>query len=551
MSSIKSSANALSQAASSFTETMLTSLTAALNANVAGNSDFSNLLTQADNANGSDAQKHAIQNANNSSATTDQTQQNTAVTNGNETQTAQNPVSYGNSAVNQDAQKQATNQSQSQKTSDDQTASSSNPTISAKTATPPVTTPQPAVRVSVVSASSVKDLSSKTSATSDQASSTPTDPQTIAMMAGTIPTFTPKTQPVVTTPAGQTNTPTAQTANDSSTNAGSTDSSTLKTDMKDVLANGQQIKSQGDAARLASASAAAASADDVSSVSGSSAAPSSATSTGLQVATSAGATDKLSSLLTMTSDANQAALGTQSDFTNILNASALNQGAAVLAPQGAAGQLMATSGQSGLSLDMGGNQQQTTGSAALAGNTASSVQDVASASAGSTPVKSSNPYSFASQLTATRASTTGFSTAVDQVVLQLNRSAKDGNDQMTLQLHPADLGRVNIKLDIASDGKVTGTVTADNRATLDLLAKDSRSLERSLQDAGLQADSGSLQFNMSGQSGQAFNQSSQQSASAGLTNPGAAFADTTADGASVTPVAETYYLTPSGVNLSV
>lgn len=107
-------------------------------------------------------------------------------------------------------------------------------------------------------------------------------------------------------------------------------------------------------------------------------------------------------------------------------------------------------------------------------------------------------YDSASQLmVAKSAKSTGLNAmhVIEQVTVKVNQQAKSGLDQMTIQLRPADLGRVDIKLSFL-DGAVTGLVTADNQATLDLLAKDSRSLERALQDAGLRADSGSLSFQL-------------------------------------------------------
>lgn len=84
----------------------------------------------------------------------------------------------------------------------------------------------------------------------------------------------------------------------------------------------------------------------------------------------------------------------------------------------------------------------------------------------------------------------------EQVAVHLNRMAKSGLSQYDLHLHPAELGRVDIRLEIAKDGTVQATVTADNQQTFDMLQRDSRSLERALQQAGLQADSGSLSFNL-------------------------------------------------------
>lgn len=87
-------------------------------------------------------------------------------------------------------------------------------------------------------------------------------------------------------------------------------------------------------------------------------------------------------------------------------------------------------------------------------------------------------------------------TPTDQVAIQLNKSAKAGNDRFTIQLNPADMGRVDVRMDIAKDGSVRVHVTADNPATYDMLQKDSRGLERALQQAGLQADSNSLSFSL-------------------------------------------------------
>ena len=169
------------------------------------------------------------------------------------------------------------------------------------------------------------------------------------------------------------------------------------------------------------------------------------------------------------------------------------------------------------------------------------------ATSGVVATKATAPYSFASQLSAQHS--LSMASAVDQVALQINRNAKNGSNQMTLQMHPADLGQVNVKLDISSDGKVSGFVTASNSTTLDMLSKDSRSLERSLQDAGFQADPGSLQFSMSDQSGSRSNQNAAQSSS----NSGFGGASDIAlnDGMSLPVVTENYYVTSTGVNLRV
>lgn len=85
---------------------------------------------------------------------------------------------------------------------------------------------------------------------------------------------------------------------------------------------------------------------------------------------------------------------------------------------------------------------------------------------------------------------------IEQVAVQINRAAKNGDKSFNIQLHPAELGRIEVKLDVSQDGQTRATVTADNKDTLVILQKDRTTLERALTDAGLQLDSSSLSFNL-------------------------------------------------------
>jgi flagellar hook-length control protein FliK len=74
-----------------------------------------------------------------------------------------------------------------------------------------------------------------------------------------------------------------------------------------------------------------------------------------------------------------------------------------------------------------------------------------------------------------------------------------GQDQINIKLHPAELGRIEVKLENASDGTLRAVISAERPETLDLLQRDARGLERALQEAGVKTDSGSLNFNLRGQ----------------------------------------------------
>lgn len=86
----------------------------------------------------------------------------------------------------------------------------------------------------------------------------------------------------------------------------------------------------------------------------------------------------------------------------------------------------------------------------------------------------------------------------DQVSVQIHKAIHDRADRIEIRLKPETLGRVEIRLELGADNRVIATVTTEQRQTLELLRADARSLERALQEAGLQTDGGSLNFNLRG-----------------------------------------------------
>ena len=86
----------------------------------------------------------------------------------------------------------------------------------------------------------------------------------------------------------------------------------------------------------------------------------------------------------------------------------------------------------------------------------------------------------------------------EQISVQVQKAVEQGIDRIRIQLKPADLGRLEIQLDVAQDGKVAILVNADRPETLEMLRRDARGLQQALQDAGLQTDSGNLSFNLGG-----------------------------------------------------
>ena len=88
---------------------------------------------------------------------------------------------------------------------------------------------------------------------------------------------------------------------------------------------------------------------------------------------------------------------------------------------------------------------------------------------------------------------------VDQVTVQINKAIKAGADKINIRLYPAELGKVEVRLEVAHDGRTIATVTADRPETLDMLRRDSDQLSKALQDAGLDMEAGDLNYNLKGQ----------------------------------------------------
>ncbi len=88
----------------------------------------------------------------------------------------------------------------------------------------------------------------------------------------------------------------------------------------------------------------------------------------------------------------------------------------------------------------------------------------------------------------------------DQVAVHIQRAVAAGQGRIRITLHPAELGQIDVKLNIGNDGAVKAILSIERPETFELLQRDARGLEKALQDAGLKTDSGSLSFNLKGQS---------------------------------------------------
>ncbi len=91
-------------------------------------------------------------------------------------------------------------------------------------------------------------------------------------------------------------------------------------------------------------------------------------------------------------------------------------------------------------------------------------------------------------------------TPADQVSIRLIHAVAEGKRAIQMHLHPAELGSIDIKMQWQGD-RLTAQFTVDRPETLQLLQREVPALERSLGQAGVNVDSGSLSFSLRQQQG--------------------------------------------------
>lgn len=92
------------------------------------------------------------------------------------------------------------------------------------------------------------------------------------------------------------------------------------------------------------------------------------------------------------------------------------------------------------------------------------------------------------------------------VAATISKAAGNGQSKsMTLQMDPPELGRVEVKMKFSADKTVKAVVTAEKPETFLMLQRDAHTLERALQDAGIDTNGSSLSFELADQ-GFDFNQ---------------------------------------------
>lgn len=80
-----------------------------------------------------------------------------------------------------------------------------------------------------------------------------------------------------------------------------------------------------------------------------------------------------------------------------------------------------------------------------------------------------------------------------------NAAGNGGNQKLSVLLNPPDLGRVMVDIEIDAQNKLKISMVTEKEAAYTLLQKDTGFLEQTLQEAGLDIDSGDIDLSFSGQ----------------------------------------------------
>lgn len=83
--------------------------------------------------------------------------------------------------------------------------------------------------------------------------------------------------------------------------------------------------------------------------------------------------------------------------------------------------------------------------------------------------------------------------AVEQVKVNITKSAVKGVDSINVHLKPEELGRIEVKMQI-KDGKLHAQIISSRPETMEALQREAQVLEKAFNEAGFQTDENSLNF---------------------------------------------------------
>ncbi|TPQ48635.1 hypothetical protein C2U72_22750, partial [Prosthecomicrobium hirschii] len=90
----------------------------------------------------------------------------------------------------------------------------------------------------------------------------------------------------------------------------------------------------------------------------------------------------------------------------------------------------------------------------------------------------------------------------DQVAAAVQGAAARSDKRLEIRLDPPELGKVDIRMQIGTDGEVRAHLVVERAETLDMMLRDQRGLERSLEQSGMKLADNGVSFSLRQDGGQ-------------------------------------------------
>ncbi|WP_319413016.1 flagellar hook-length control protein FliK [uncultured Cohaesibacter sp.] len=95
------------------------------------------------------------------------------------------------------------------------------------------------------------------------------------------------------------------------------------------------------------------------------------------------------------------------------------------------------------------------------------------------------------------------------IAAEISKFAKKGETRLEIRLDPADMGKIDVRMTIGSDGHTRAHLYVERADTLDMLTRDQRFLERSLQQSGVNLQDQGLEYSLMDQGNQGWQMAGQ------------------------------------------
>ena len=82
------------------------------------------------------------------------------------------------------------------------------------------------------------------------------------------------------------------------------------------------------------------------------------------------------------------------------------------------------------------------------------------------------------------------------LAVEISNNAQAGIKRFEIRMDPPELGRIDVRLEIKENGSVTTRLVVERAETLDLLQRDARLIERTLNDNGLKTEEGGIRMSL-------------------------------------------------------